>query len=221
MLKQTIKANPLLYKAYSYAVNWLLGHNKYKLSKGILEINDAIVRKSVFYNKGYGNKIVVHGGSYLSECNIQIFGNKNRIFVGENVVLHGVSLHVEDDNNTIVIDNNVTIEEKTKLACIEGKKLHIGEDCMISSNVIITTGDSHSIVNIDGERTNPSNDVTIGPHVWIGNRVSINKGVTIAANSVIGNAAVVTKGTMIENCILAGNPAKIIKMNVNWRRERL
>lgn len=221
MLKKIIKATPLLHGAYNYMVNWLLGKNKYKLSRHCLKICGSVIKRSIFNDKGFANRIIIHKGSYLDGCNIQIFGSNNQIHIGENVILHGVTLHIEDDNNSIVIQNNVTIEEKTKLSCIEGQGLYIGEDCMISSEVIISTGDSHSIINEDGMRINPSKDVVIGSHVWIGNRVSINKGVVIAANSVIGNGSIVTKDAMAENCVLAGNPAKIVKTNVNWRRERL
>lgn len=221
MLKQIIKTNPLLHRAYYYIVNWLVGKNKYKLSRQCLKIYDCVIKRSTFHDRGFANRIIIHKGSYLEGCNIQIFGSNNQILIGENVILHGVTLHIEDDNNNIVIQNNVTIEEKTKLSCIEGKKLYIGEDCMLSSEVIISTGDSHSIINEEGMRINSSKDVVIGSHVWIGNRVSINKGVVIAANSVIGNGSIVTKGLTEENCVLAGNPAKIVKTNINWRRERL
>lgn len=221
MLKNMIKTNLLLSKAYYFILNRIIGKNKYKISRRCLKVYGSSIKRSTFKVGGCANRIVINKGSYLEGCHIQIYGNNNQIIIGENVILHGVTLHIEDNNNYLVIKNNVTIEEKTKLSCIEGKSLHIGEDCMISSEVIISTGDSHSIINEEGIRINSSKDVVIGNHVWIGSRVSINKGVVVENNNVIGNGSIVTKGLLEENCVLAGNPAKVVKTNVNWRRERL
>lgn len=221
MLKQIIKTNPLLYKTYYFILNRIIGNNKYEMSRQCLKVYDSSIKRSTFKASGFENRIIINKGSYLEGCCIQIYGNNNQIIIGENAILHGVALHIEDDNNNLVIENNVTIEEKTKLSCIEGKTLHIGKDCMLSSEVLISTGDSHSIINQEGIRINPSKNVVIGDHVWIGSRASINKGVLVASNCVIGNGAIVTKEFTEKNCILAGNPAKVVKVNVNWKRERL
>lgn len=138
-------------------------------------------------------------------------------------MLYCMELHFILRMITIILSFRITLllRKKQNYHVLKEKKLYIGEDCMLSSEVIISTGDSHSIINEEGMRINSSKDVVIGSHVWIGNRVSINKGVVIAANSVIGNGSIVTKVAMAENCVLAGNPAKIVKTNVNWKRERL
>lgn len=83
------------------------------------------------------------------------------------------------------------------------------------------TGDSHSIVDMSGERINHAEDVVIGDHVWIGYRVLINKGAVIPENTIIGTGAVVTKSFEEPNTVLAGVPAKVVKKDVNWRKERL
>ncbi len=73
-------------------------------------------------------------------------------------------------------------ERKTRLACIEGTSIEIGEDCMFSANIVFRTGDSHSIINSDGQRINASKSICIGNHVWIGNTVIVNKGVKVSDN---------------------------------------
>ena len=109
----------------------------------------------------------------------------------------------------------------TRLSCIEGRKITIGERCMFSDCIEIRTGDSHSILNEQGHRINPSRDVTIGQHVWVGQGVTILKGVYIHQDSILGTKAVVVKSTTNGGVVIAGNPAKIVKENVNWDVARL
>lgn len=92
---------------------------------------------------------------------------------------------------------------------------------MLSSEIHIRTGDSHSILNENGERTNPSKNIKIGDFVWIGHRAILNKGVEIPSNSIVGANAVVFGKFEKENVLLVGHPAKILKENINWKRERI
>lgn len=86
---------------------------------------------------------------------------------------------------------------------------------------MLRTGDSHSVLDLMGNRTNHAKDIVIGDHVWIGYRVCINKGVRIPSNCIVGTGAVVTKKFDTENVIIAGVPAIIIKQNVTWSSERI
>ena len=92
---------------------------------------------------------------------------------------------------------------------------------MFSSNIKFRTGDSHSVLDLEGNRINPSKDITIGNHVWIGQSVFVGKGASIGDHNIVGACAVVTKKFDRTNVALGGNPAKIIKENVDWSRERL
>ena len=78
---------------------------------------------------------------------------------------------------------------------------------MFSTDVVIRTGDSYSIIDDTGKRINPALPVTIGNHVWVGNKVTICKGSTIPDNCIVGTSCDVTK--------------RIIKQNVNWDIRRL
>lgn len=111
---------------------------------------------------------------------------------------------------------------KLGMGVVEGTKLSIGNDCLFSSNINITTTDSHTITdNSTGKRINPSRNVSIGNHVWVGRGVGIGKGVVIADNNVIGAASYVAKSNLETNTILAGVPARIIKSNINWNAQRI
>ena len=92
---------------------------------------------------------------------------------------------------------------------------------MLSSNIYLRTGDSHSIIDMQGNRVNQSKNISIGEHVWIGQSVIVTKGVKVPSNSIIGAGSVVTKSFEESNVVLAGNPAFVRKRNVCWKRERI
>ncbi|MBK5442691.1 acyltransferase [Peribacillus sp. TH24] len=159
--------------------------------------------------------------SYLQNCSLYIQGNNNKITIGENVRVRQGDLYIEDDNNLIKIGNSTSIMGYTHIAVTEGKKAIIGEECMFSSDVVIRTGDSHSIIDNGGSRVNQARDVIIGDHVWLGNKTTILKGSTISSNSIVGTGSIVTKEFKKANVILVGNPAKIVRENTNWLKERI
>lgn len=100
-------------------------------------------------------------------------------------------------------------------------KLEIGQDCLLSSNVVIRTSDAHSIMDDAGKRINSGKDVIIGNHVWIGYNATILKGCYIGNNSVVGTHCVVSNQIVDNNTVIAGNPAKIVRSGVNWDIRRL
>ena len=92
---------------------------------------------------------------------------------------------------------------------------------MQSSEIRISATDSHSIVDKNnGYRLNYSKDIVIGNHVWIGARSTILKGVTINEGAIIGASSLVTKN-VLANTIVGGVPAKLIKVGIEWKRERI
>ena len=98
--------------------------------------------------------------------------------------------------------------------------INVGDDCMISSNVIIRTGDSHSILDRNYARINRAANVTIGDHCWIAEGVRIMKGVILKSDIIVGSNSVVTS-SFPPNVIVAGNPGKVIKNEVYWTKDRL
>lgn len=86
----------------------------------------------------------------------------------------------------LVIGKGTTIENAELAVAEDGNVLTIGEDCMLSSDIRITTTDSYSIIDLaSGKRTNPAKSIHIGEHVWIGYNSNINKGVTIGSNGIV------------------------------------
>lgn len=141
--------------------------------------------------------------------------------IDENVTIKKGVIWFEDNGCTIKIGKGTTIENAQLAVAEDGSNLHIGSDCMLSSNIRIITTDSHSIVDLStGLRTNKAADVIIEDHVWIAYNVSVNKGCHIGKNAVIAGNSVVTKDVPC-NSIVAGIPAKIVKTNITWDSKRL
>lgn len=170
--------------------------------------------------KGKDNLIKIGKHTRLVRCKIYINGNYNRIDIGDNCCLIDTEFFIEDDTNHITIGNNTSIAGSTQLAAIEGRNIIIGDNCLFSSDVKVRTGDSHAILDLDHNRINPSKDVIVQDHVWIGNRVTILKGAVISHDSVIGAAAVLSGQYTEPNCVYAGNPARKIKSQITWNCER-
>lgn len=188
------------------------------------------------------NNCVINNGALMKNCRIKIVGNDNQVRIGrfcrlydtkitiygsgnvidldEYVYANKGDFYVEDTSGKICVGKHTTFAGATHVACIEGKTIKIGERCLFSSDIIVRCGDSHSLLNIEGIRINPSENVTIENHVWVGARAMVLKGVHLAQDSVVGTGAVVTKSCLNSNCVLAGNPAKVVKTDINWDNDR-
>ena len=132
-------------------------------------------------------------------------------------------LVIENDKGSIVLKRHVTISGQTEIAVIEGIKVTIGEDCLFSAQINIRTGDSHSILDQEtGKRINPSQDVTIGDHVWVGNDVKILKGVKIGEHSIVGTGAILSRGDYPSHSIIGGiGHGKVLKTGIDWCPQRI
>lgn len=171
--------------------------------------------------KGKHNGIFISPGTRLNNCKIFIFGDNNKVTVGDYCALNNVEIWIEDSNNEVFIGEHSSFSGSTHIACIEGTKVNIGKDCMFSANIILRTGDSHSVIDLDGNRINPSKNIKIGDHVWVGNSVIMTKGTVISDNSIVGTGSVVTRCFENGNIAIAGNPAKAVKNGISWDRKRL
>jgi len=202
------------------------------------------IRKRNLDIRGEGNHIQCND-KFLSSTKFEIWGNNNRIEIGDGCQLKDVTFHIEGDDHLIQIGNNVAFNiagsiwfedhqgtltigddstfENVHLAVTEPHStLTIGKDCMFSYDIDVRTGDSHSvIVSEENRRTNYAENISFGDHVWVASHCVILKGSIIGSNSIVGTRSVVTKAFPQEGVVVAGNPAKIIKEGINWKRERV
>ena len=221
-IKKILRKYKIISIILSYFYIHLIGLNKIRgLRHNKIEFNNCFLSKCKIRIKGTNNNVFIDNHSTLFCCKISITGNDNTIIIDERVCAVKCEIYIEDDNNLVKIGKDSHISGLTHLACIEGCNIIIGEKCLFSSDVTFRTGDSHSILDLDGIRINPSLDIEIGNHVWIGNKTIITKGVNIAKNCILATGSVVTKKFDDSNVIIGGVPAKIIKRNVNWDELRI
>ncbi|NBL00450.1 MAG: acyltransferase, partial [Erysipelotrichia bacterium] len=123
-------------------------------------------------------------------------------------------------NGMLNIGGGISIGKATfAMANEDSPTILIGEDCMISNDVVFRATDGHVVYDIDTyEYLNPAKPIIIHDHVWIGHTTTLLKGSEILSNSIVGACSVVTKKFTLENIAVGGNPAKIIKKRINWDR---
>ena len=116
--------------------------------------------------------------------------------------MNQIELYTEDSNNEIVIGSHTSLCGKAHFEAIEGTKIHIGDNCLFSSDLHFRTGDSHSILNMQGERINKSQDIVIEDHVWVGTKVTCLKGVRVSRDSVVAATTTLCKDYDTPNVII-------------------
>lgn len=186
----------------------------------------SIVKKGICVSsriqiKGYENTLQLEPNSVLFKSLIKINGKNNAVILHSGAYLSGVEIYIEGNNCMIEIGCNTYVGHHSHLACTEeGRTLKIGDRCMLSSYVQIRTGDSHSILDMEGTRINPANSVRIGDHCWLGQGSKVMKGVILGNDSVVSSGAIVTK-SFGSNVLVGGLPAKVLKEYINWDEKRL
>jgi len=222
VVKDFILRYKIVFTISSFIYTHFIGFNKIrgKIHNNIY-FDNCFLKKCDVKIRGVNNKIFINKKSALFNCKISIKGNNNTIIIDEKVYAVKCEIYIEDDFNVVKIGKETHISGLTHLACIESCNIRIGEGCLFSSDVTFRTGDSHSILDLEGRRINPSHSIEIGDHVWIGNKTIITKGVMIPSNCILATGAIVTKRFEEENTIIGGIPAKIIKRDVNWNEARI
>lgn len=116
------------------------------------------------------------------------------------------------------MNSGCSININLRIIISENKNVIIGKDCMFSHGCWIRNSDAHIIYdNNDNTRINPSKNIIIGDHVWVGQDVRIMKSSHIGSGTVIGMSSLVTY-KLKSNSIYSGNPCVIKRENVFWDR---
>lgn len=188
--------------------------------------NKIIIKVAFFTNskikiKGSNNEIIISYGVKIKNTTLHISANNCRIFIDEFTAISDSEIYLEDNDCKLLIGKNSTIYSGHFGISEPNSSVILGDNCLISKDVEIRTGDSHSIFDQNNKRRiNFAKDVVIHDNVWIAAHVRILKGVVIQRNTVIGNSSVITKPFYKENVVIAGFPAKIIKENIYWDIKR-
>ena len=189
--------------------------------KNLFKIGGKLRNCKIIIN-GTNNNIIIEKGCVLNKVFIEITGSRNTLILHKNVAMpEGGRLRLEDFDNTIEVQDNTTLINVFLSSADHDTKLTIGKNCLFSSDVIIRTSDSHSILNQEGERINPGNNVSIGDHTWICNGVRIMKGTNIGSECVVGSNTMIAGMKTGNHELIIGNPAKTAKTDIQWKKERI
>lgn len=167
---------------------YMYGHNNIvNIGKLLCPVNEPLGLTGLTINIGNPPEDTIEPG-------VNRFASNCRIDIGDNVIVCGARLFLQDDNSSI----------------------KIGNDCMFSWGIDVWCTDVHTITDLDGNPLNFGKSIEVGNHVWVGRDVKIGKNTKISEDSIVGWASVVTKKFDETNVIVAGNPAKIVKREINW-----
>lgn len=201
--------------------NYISPKNKLHAKGSKISIGVSIFKGLKIINYGSDNEIIIGDFVRINNSTVILHGNHNRIVIKDYSYLNSIELYTEDSNNEIVIGSHTSLCGKAHFAAIEGTKIHIGNNCLFSGDLHFRTGDSHSILNMQGERINKSKDIVIEDHVWCGTKVTCLKGVHVSRDSVIAATTTLCKDYATSNVIIGGVPGRIIKTDINWSNERI
>lgn len=174
-------------------------------------------RPSKVTAEGRESVVCIGSGTSLDNVTLQVTGTGALLVIGPNCRLKSVTIKVSGSECAVLIGMGTTWESGV-VNCDSGRAIIIGDDCMISNDVLMRVSDGHGIWDVDtGERLALPADIEIHPHVWLGNGVRVGKGAEIGTGTVVGQMSLVL-GTLAPNCIYAGIPAKLVRERIEWSR---
>ena len=220
-MKQRLEDIAKKYSSVLSLIYWMLMNNRVRgRRKNVFRMSNLYSRGLRCNFQGINNEVSIGGAdaSTSFDCHINVYGSNNKVIIESGVGLKNLTIYMGGDNNTVHIKRKTMIAGKTELAVMEGTKIEIGAESLFSANVTFRAGDSHSVLDATtGERINPSKDIIVGNHVWVGNTVIITKGTRIGNNSVIATGSVVTGKAFPDNVAIGGNPARVVKEGISWK----
>lgn len=190
-----------------------------------------------------GNQVIYESEALSDNLKVIFSGSSNTLRIGKDVSARGrIRLEFTSNEGEIVLADGCALGSGTIRVChssrinlggsvsitrsifmeaSEGASIDIGEDSMIASDVILRASDGHAIFDAtSGERINHSQPITIGRHVWIGDRAIILGGANIGDGSIIGAGSVV-KASVPDQSVAVGSPARVVRSGVVWSRQGL
>jgi acetyltransferase-like isoleucine patch superfamily enzyme len=177
--------------------------------------------------RGHRNNLCIGAaGSFVSTL-IDCKGSDNSLWIGSKVyVLMNAEFFLEGYGCSIRIGEKTSIQSAV-LSCNELEtSIDIGEDSMISPMVVFSSGDGHSIFEVDTfERLNLAKRIATGKHVWFAANTRLMKGAQIGDNCVVGYGSFVNRpiideaGHLASNALIVGTPAQIRRTGITWSRQ--
>ncbi len=159
-----------------------------------------------------GSVLELHANYYLSEFKLKgskqeailhLRENANMIVNGDIRQIYGSTIEVHKDAKLTIGWSVINVGA----VIISGKEINIGQEVLISRNVLIYDADHHKIVDCEGNQKNEARTTNIGDHVWIGLRATVLRGSTIGDGAMIAAGSVVG-GKIKPHTMASGDPAR-------------
>lgn len=152
-----------------------------KSLSGTIKINSNI--QTGMIKLGFGNV-----GIFDKKLDKSILELEGRlVFEGKCNLGHGFKFAIMK-NGELTIGNKFVLTAHSSIIC--DKKITIGEDCLMSWNVLVIDTDFHSIY-YNGVKKDKCKEIVLGKNIWISSDVHILKGVEIKDNTVIASSSLV------------------------------
>lgn len=206
---------------HEFYVNKLVGSIKIEIPPSMivekLQINNSNNFKLQLLI-GKNNFLYLGDNINIKKLNIQIKGNNNKIFIGSKCILKG-TISIHGHMHTVFIGSSTTFNNAS-IICKGNGNVYIGKDCMFSSGIEMRCADGHSIIDIAKKaKTNISDGIYIGDHVWVAKNVLLQKGLRVADDNVIGYGALARGDFPLSQSVIVGVPARVVKTGFTWSRD--
>lgn len=116
------------------------------------------------------------------------------------------------ENAILTVGNNFNLGPNSLIIC--HKSITFGNDVLTSWNCTLMDTDQHSLVDSDGQITNPDREISVGNNVWLGCNCLVTKGTTLADSITVGAGSRVCGTHTDTHTVIAGNPAVVVKNGV-------
>lgn len=192
---------------------------------GFKQFINKYILKPKIKTIGSENNVDISKSAYLRKVRINIYGNNNTVIISDGVYLHNTKIDI-GFSDCPINGCKVFIGQKTTsnglYICLgeSNSELLIGDGCMISFDVELSTTDTHSITDLEGNLLNRGHFIHIGSRVWICKNTTFLKDTEVKDDCVIAQNSIVTKCFETSNCVIAGNPAKVVKEGIKWSKTR-
>lgn len=197
------------------------------ICKGNNDIQIAENQNIEIFLEGENNQIVIapRAGDISGKICICVYGDNNRITIGENNIFEGLFMivgqnhfnHGKCNNSVVTFGNNNAFGSFEVDVFNSNSTLSVGNHCMFSKGIILYHTDGHPVLDAEsGKILNSVREMKIGNHCWVGRNVTILKNTKLADDTIVGFGAVVSSSFAEPHTAIAGNPAKVVKKGITW-----
>ncbi len=151
------------------------------------------------FNNAKGCRVFI-GRKTRGDISINFNGDNSTLYIGDNCDLKQLQIRSRQSDDFIAIGEEVSVAGNNIWVSGYGAGnqcpgIIVGDDCMLSYDIVIRNSDAHPVFDItsDQQINQPCGAVHIEPHVWIGERSNILKDVSIGACSIVAMSSTVTK----------------------------